>query len=90
MGSTVFRNPQTLSSPLAALGSLQPRALRFLNAVDPLVSVSNLYLECKITCNSALGIRIPDLRELVLRLEYGQLALAVENESQHNSLTKCS
>ena len=33
-----------LSSALAALGTLQPRALRFLNHVDPLVSVSNLYL----------------------------------------------
>ena len=28
---------------LAALGTLQPRALGFLNRVDPLVSVSNLY-----------------------------------------------
>ena len=33
-----------LSSALAALGTLQLRALRFLNHVDPLVSVSNLYL----------------------------------------------
>ena len=45
MGSTVFRNPWALSSALAALGTLQPRALGFLNAVDPLDTVSNCYLE---------------------------------------------
>ena len=44
MGSTVFRNPKALSSALAALGTLQPRAFGFLNTVDPLVSVSNYYL----------------------------------------------
>ena len=35
---------RALSSALASLGSLQPRPLEFLNTVDPLVSVSNLYL----------------------------------------------
>ena len=44
MGSTRFRNPQALSSALASLGTLQPRAFGFLNRVDPLVSASNLYL----------------------------------------------
>ena len=44
MGSTRFRNPWALSSAIAALGTLQPRALGFLNHVDPLASVSNLYL----------------------------------------------
>ncbi len=44
MGSTRFRNPRALSSALALLGMLQPRALGFLNRVDPLVSASNLYL----------------------------------------------
>ena len=44
MGSTVFRNPRALSSALAALGTLQPRALGFLNTVDPLDTVSNCYL----------------------------------------------
>ena len=44
MGCTQFRNPRALSSALTALGMLQPRALRFLNRVDPLVSVSNLYV----------------------------------------------
>ena len=34
-----------LVRPLAALGTLQPRAFGFLNHIDPLVSVSNCYLE---------------------------------------------
>ncbi len=46
MGSTVFRNPRALSSALAALGTLQPRALGFLNTVDPLDTVSNCYIVC--------------------------------------------
>ena len=33
MGSTVFRNPQSLSSALAAFGMLQLKALGFLNTV---------------------------------------------------------
>ena len=44
MGSTLFRDPQARSSALAALGTLQPRALGSLNHVDPLDSVSNYYL----------------------------------------------
>ena len=40
----LFRNPRALSSALAALGSLQPRALGFLNCVDPSDSASNYYL----------------------------------------------
>ena len=44
MGSMVFRNPRALSSALAALGTLQPRALGFLNTVDPLDTVSNCYI----------------------------------------------
>ena len=44
MGSTVFRNPRALSSALAVLGTLQPRALGFLNTVDPLDTVSNYYV----------------------------------------------
>ena len=44
MGSTVFRNPRALSSALAVLGTLQPRALGFLNTVDPLDTVSNCYV----------------------------------------------
>ena len=43
-GSTFFRNPRALSSALAPLGSLQPRALGFLNHVDPSDSVSNYYI----------------------------------------------
>ena len=44
MGSTLFREPQTQSSVLAALGSLQPRSFGSLNRVDPLDSVSNYYI----------------------------------------------
>ena len=45
MGSTLFRDPQARSSALAALGTLQPRALGSLNRVDPLDSVSNYYID---------------------------------------------
>ena len=45
MGSTVFRIPRALSSALALLGTLQPRALGFQNTVDPLDTVSNCYIE---------------------------------------------
>ena len=55
MGSTRFRNPRALSSALAALGTLQPRALGFLNRVDPLVSVSNLYLCAQNSNHSTLA-----------------------------------
>ena len=53
MGPTLFRDPQARSSALAALGTLQPRALVSLNRVDPLDSVSNYYLEyrCNKYCN---------------------------------------
>ena len=44
MGSTVFRDPQALSSTLAALGSPQLRPSGSLNTVEPLVSVSNYYI----------------------------------------------
>ena len=40
----IYRNPQTLSSALATFRMLQPRALRFLNRIIPLVSVSNYYV----------------------------------------------
>ena len=47
-----FRNPWALSSALAALGTLQPRALGFLNHLIPLVSVSNYYMETsKVLCS---------------------------------------
>ena len=45
MGSTLFRDPQALSSALTALGTLQPRVFGSLNRVDPLDSVSNYYVE---------------------------------------------
>ena len=39
-----LRNPRALSSTLAVLGMLQPRALGFLNHLVTLVSASNFYL----------------------------------------------
>ena len=45
MGTTRFRNPRALSSALATLGTLQPRALGFLNRVVPLVLASNYYAD---------------------------------------------
>ena len=42
--STVFRNLQAPSSALAALGTLQPGAFKFLNPVDSSVSLSNYYI----------------------------------------------
>ena len=44
MGSMLFRDPQALSSALAALGMLQPRAFGSLNRVDLLDLVSNYYV----------------------------------------------
>ena len=47
-GSTGFRTPRPLSSALAALGTLQPRALGVLNPVDPwtrcLTSIYTMYM----------------------------------------------
>ena len=43
-GSTRFREPRALSSALAPLGTLQPRALGSLNRVDPVDDASNLSL----------------------------------------------
>ena len=54
MGSMGFRNPQALSNALAALGTLQPRAFGFLKPIDPMVSVSNLYLEYSVTTSAHL------------------------------------
>ena len=47
MVSTLFRDPQALSSDLAALGTLQPRAFGSLNRVETLDSASNYYIESK-------------------------------------------
>ena len=44
MVSTLFRDPQTLSSALAVLGTLQPRAFGSLNRVETLDSASNYYI----------------------------------------------
>ena len=45
MVTKLFRNPRALSSTLAALGALHPRALGFLNSLVTLVLASNYYLE---------------------------------------------
>ena len=45
MGTKRFSNPQALSSALAALGTLQPRAFGLLNRLVPLVLASNYYIE---------------------------------------------
>ena len=45
MVSTLFRDPQALSSDLASLGTLQPRAFGSLNRVETLDSASNYYLD---------------------------------------------
>ena len=44
MVSTLFRYPQALSSTLASLGMLQPRAFGSLNRVETLDSTSNYYV----------------------------------------------
>ena len=44
MVSMFFRDPQALSSTLASLGTLQPRAFGSLNQVETLNSASNYYV----------------------------------------------
>ncbi len=68
-------------SSLAALGSLQPRALRSLNPVDPLVSLSNYYLlvtkegtTCPQTCQIRQPRRSRRLRCLT-NLDYSRSSL---------------
>ena len=58
MGSTRFRIPPALSSVLAALGTLQLRAVGILNRVDPLVSASNIICDRHCTSNIAINISI--------------------------------
>ena len=52
----VFRNPWALSSALAALRTLQPRALGFLNTVDPLDTVSNCYVTSVVSMVSMVSV----------------------------------
>ena len=44
MGTKRFSNPQALSSALASLGTLQPRAIGLLNRLVPIVLASNYYM----------------------------------------------
>ena len=48
MVSTLFRDPQVLSSALAALGTLEPQAFGSLNHVETLNSASNYYINIMI------------------------------------------
>ena len=53
MVSTLFRDPQALSSTLASLGMLQPRAFGSLNRVETFDSASIIYtlrLTIQYTC----------------------------------------
>ena len=71
MGYTLFRDPQARSSALAVLGTLQPRAFRSLNRIDPLDSVSDYYLENLLYVISIkmLNILSPLVIVLALRLD---------------------
>ena len=71
MGTKRFSNPQALSSALAALGTLQPRAFGLLNHLVPLVLASNYYVgsltylftPCMECCGDVSCLRIPIDRE---------------------------
>ena len=65
MGSTLFRNPRALSSALTTLGSLQPRAIGFLNRVDPSDLAPNYY-----TNDMIKAAYIQDLLNHRLTLDY--------------------
>ena len=62
MGSIWFRIPLALSSVLAALGTLQLRAVGILNHVDPLVSSSNYYRVMTMQRGNTIAILDSDLR----------------------------
>ena len=59
MVSTLFRDPQALSSDLASLGTLQPRAFGSLNRVETLDSASNYYIV--LICKRLSSYSIPSL-----------------------------
>ena len=70
MVSTLFRDPQALSSALAALGTLQPRAFGSLNRVETLDSASNYYDGkdvVKVVNHSGNIIHVTRIRNLVNR-----------------------
>jgi len=63
----IYRNPRALSSALATPGTLQPRALGFLNRVVPLVSASNYYLDQPIgTLTSGVNTYVPRYRQTAI------------------------
>ena len=55
MVSTIFRDPQGLSSTLAALGTLQPRVFGSLNRVETLDSASNYY---DVWCSTRVAVEM--------------------------------
>ena len=72
MGTTQFRIPPALSSILAALGTIQPRAVRILNRVVPLVSLPNYYkYVTKVTIQLATNLTIA-ANIIVNMISYGK------------------
>ena len=67
MGSTLFRDPQALSSTLTALGMLQPRTFGSLNHVDPSDSVSNYYIK-PLPVSHVFGARSGSPRIILMNL----------------------
>ena len=63
MVSTLFRDPQALSSALAALGTLQPWAFGSLNRVETLDSASNYYIDfnCHLELSEGRGVSVRNL-----------------------------
>ena len=83
MGSTQFRNPRALSSTLASLGTLQPRAFGFLNRIDPLVSASNLYIVVTLhDFTSNIGMAV-DLSTVMYNKYYNYLQLHRDGARMH-------
>ena len=54
----LFRNPQALSSALAVLGTLQPRALGFVNSLVTLVLASNYYVDTYTSSHTIKGKKL--------------------------------
>ena len=81
MVSMLFRDPQALSSALASLGTLQPRAFRSLNRIETLDSASNYYVEtsAKVVQQTLLSClqRIFVFSIQVLQLRWLSLQLSV-------------
>ena len=53
-----YRNPRALCSALATLGTLQPRALGFLNRIVPLVSFAIKLIKARAVMTSLLPVTL--------------------------------